>query len=93
MQPKHELADKPPPEAFGKIWELLPAFNERIVGDASARTLAILLREPATGWSRNVKSSNLQSPPLRSKNSSRMHVRISIWPSRGTGKAPASAAA
>ena len=48
MQPRHELTDKPPPEAFGKLWEPLRAFNERIVGDASARTLAILLREPAT---------------------------------------------
>jgi GNAT superfamily N-acetyltransferase len=48
MQPRHELTDNPPPEAFGKIWEPLRAFNERIVGDASAHTLAILLREPAT---------------------------------------------
>jgi GNAT superfamily N-acetyltransferase len=48
MQPRCELTDKPPPEAFGKLWEPLRAFNERIVGDASARTLAILLREPAT---------------------------------------------
>jgi len=48
MQPRQELTDKPPPEAFGKLWEPLRAFNERTVGDASARTLAILLREPAT---------------------------------------------
>src|SRR5262245_45224842 len=48
MRPRHELTDKPPPEAFAKLWEPLRAFNERIVGDASAHTLAILLREPAT---------------------------------------------
>jgi GNAT superfamily N-acetyltransferase len=48
MQPTYELTDKPPSEAFGKLWELLCAFNEYMVGDASARALAILLREPVT---------------------------------------------
>ena len=48
MQPRYELTDKPPPEAFEKLWEPLRAFNESIVGDATARTLAILLREPTT---------------------------------------------
>jgi GNAT superfamily N-acetyltransferase len=48
MQPRYELTDKPSPGAFAKLWEPLRAFNESIVGDASARTLAILLREPAT---------------------------------------------
>jgi GNAT superfamily N-acetyltransferase len=48
MQPRYELTDKPPPESFEKLWEQLRAFNERVVGDASAHTLAILLRESAT---------------------------------------------
>jgi GNAT superfamily N-acetyltransferase len=48
MQPRYELTDKPPAEAFAQLWEPLLSFNERMVGDASARTLAILLREPPT---------------------------------------------
>jgi GNAT superfamily N-acetyltransferase len=48
MQPRYDVTDKPPPGAFAKLWDPLHAFNERVVGDASARTLAILLREPAT---------------------------------------------
>jgi GNAT superfamily N-acetyltransferase len=48
MQIRYELTNKPPPEAFEKLWEPLRAFNERIVGDAVARTLAILLREHVT---------------------------------------------
>lgn len=48
MQPRYELTERPPREAFEKLWQPLRAFNERIVGDASARTLVILLREPAT---------------------------------------------
>jgi GNAT superfamily N-acetyltransferase len=65
MQPSYELTDKPPAEAFAKLWEPLRAFNESLVGDASARTLAILLREPATDaivgglWGRSLWGSML----------------------------------
>jgi GNAT superfamily N-acetyltransferase len=48
MQPRYEVTDKPPAGSFEKLWDPLRAFNDRIVGDATARTLAILLREPAT---------------------------------------------
>src|SRR6478609_4821797 len=48
MQPKYELTDDPPRDAFQNLWALLLEFNERAVGNASARTLAILLREPTT---------------------------------------------
>jgi GNAT superfamily N-acetyltransferase len=48
MQIRYELTNKPPSETFEKLWEPLRAFNQRIVGDASARTLAILLREAAS---------------------------------------------
>ena len=48
MQPRYQLTDKPPPEAFEKLWEPLRAFNESIVGDATARTLAICCGSPTT---------------------------------------------
>ena|SRR2546423_2403997 len=48
MQPKYELTDDPPRDAFQRIWTPLLKFNEDAVGNASARTLAILLKEPTT---------------------------------------------
>jgi len=48
MQPKYELTDNPAPEAFQKIWASLLRFNEDAIGNAGARTLAILLKEPTT---------------------------------------------
>jgi GNAT superfamily N-acetyltransferase len=48
MKPTYELTDDPPPGAFQKMWEPLLEFNERAVGDAKSRTLAILLKEPNT---------------------------------------------
>jgi GNAT superfamily N-acetyltransferase len=48
MEPKYELTDDPPPGAFQKMWEPLLAFNEQTVGDGKSRTLAILLKDPAT---------------------------------------------
>ena len=46
MNPKYELTENPPPDSFQRLWAPLLSFNERAVGDASARTLAILLKEP-----------------------------------------------
>ena len=43
MEPKYELTENPPPDAFQNMWASLLAFNEHAVGDAKARTLAILL--------------------------------------------------
>ena len=48
MKPNYELTDDPPRDAFQKIWAPLLNFNEHAVGNASARTLAILLKEPTT---------------------------------------------
>jgi GNAT superfamily N-acetyltransferase len=48
MQPKYELTDDPPRDAFQRILAPLLKFNEHAVGNASARTLAILLKEPTT---------------------------------------------
>ncbi len=48
MEPKYELTDNPPPDAFQKMWSPLLKFNEHAVGDANARTLAILLKDPTT---------------------------------------------
>ena len=48
MQPRYELTDDPPREAFQKIWTSLIEFSEHAVGNASARTLAILLKKPTT---------------------------------------------
>jgi hypothetical protein len=48
MDPKYELTDNPPPDAFQKMWTPLLKFNEHAVGNANARTLAILLKEPTT---------------------------------------------
>jgi GNAT superfamily N-acetyltransferase len=45
MQPKYELTDDPPRDAFQKIWAPLLKFNEHAVGNASARTLAVLLKD------------------------------------------------
>jgi GNAT superfamily N-acetyltransferase len=60
MFPKYELTDSPPPEAFQKIWAPLLKFNEAAVGNATARTLAVLLKDPETGellgglWARSL---------------------------------------
>jgi len=48
MEPKYELTDNPPSGAFQKMLAPLVEFNERAVGNANGRTLAILLKEPAT---------------------------------------------
>jgi GNAT superfamily N-acetyltransferase len=48
MEPRFELTENPPPDAFQKIWAPLLRFNEHAVGNANARTLAILLKEPTT---------------------------------------------
>ena len=48
MEPKYELTDNPPPDAFQKMWTPLLKFNEHAVGNANAYTLAILLKEPPT---------------------------------------------
>ena len=48
MEPRFELTENPPPDAFQKIWAPLLRFNEHAVGTANARTLAILLKEPTT---------------------------------------------
>jgi hypothetical protein len=48
MEPKYELTDNPPPDAFQTMWSPLLEFNERAVGNAKSRTLAILLKDPAT---------------------------------------------
>jgi GNAT superfamily N-acetyltransferase len=48
MEPKYELTDNPPPDAFQKMWTPLLKFNEHAVGNANACTLAILLKEPTT---------------------------------------------
>src|SRR5450432_784898 len=46
MEPKFELTDRPPPDAFQKMWSPLLAFNENAVGNAKSHTLAILLKDP-----------------------------------------------
>jgi GNAT superfamily N-acetyltransferase len=48
VNPKYELTENPPPDSFQKLWVPLLRFNERAVGNARARTLAILLKEPTT---------------------------------------------
>jgi len=48
MQPKFELTDAPPSDAFQKMWAPLLKFNEDAVGNAIAHTLAILLKDPTT---------------------------------------------
>jgi|HubBroStandDraft_4_1064222.scaffolds.fasta_scaffold94539_2 GNAT superfamily N-acetyltransferase len=48
MSPQYELTESPPPEAFQKMWEPLLKFNEAAVGNAAARTLAVLLKDPTT---------------------------------------------
>jgi GNAT superfamily N-acetyltransferase len=48
MEPKYELTDNPPADAFQKMWTPLLKFNEHAVGNANACTLAILLKEPTT---------------------------------------------
>jgi GNAT superfamily N-acetyltransferase len=48
MSPKYELTESPPTEAFQKIWQPLLEFNEAAVGDATGRTLAVLLRDATT---------------------------------------------
>jgi GNAT superfamily N-acetyltransferase len=48
MEPKYELTDNPPPDAFQKMWSPLLAFNEHAVGGAKSHTLALLLKDPAS---------------------------------------------
>ena len=48
MSPKYELTESPPPKTFQEIWLPLFKFNEATVGDATARTLAVLLKNPTT---------------------------------------------
>ncbi|MBV8835878.1 MAG: GNAT family N-acetyltransferase [Alphaproteobacteria bacterium] len=65
MDPNYELAENPPPGTFEKLWGPLLKFNEQAVGNASARTLAILLKEPTTDdvvgglWARSLWGSLL----------------------------------
>jgi GNAT superfamily N-acetyltransferase len=47
MEPRHELTDNPPPDTFQKMWSPLLEYNERAVGNAKSRTLAILLKDTA----------------------------------------------
>jgi GNAT superfamily N-acetyltransferase len=48
MSPKYELTESPPPEAYQKMWAPLLEFNQATVGNATARTLAVLLKDPKT---------------------------------------------
>lgn len=48
MSPKYELTESPPPEAFHKMWTPLLQFNEAAVGNATARTLAVLVKDTVT---------------------------------------------
>lgn len=61
MEPRIELTDTPPTNAFGKIRESLRNFNCGIAGEAGHRPLAVLLTDPqsndivgglwgSTGW-------------------------------------------
>src|SRR5436305_1382864 len=45
MSQQYELTESPPPAAFQKMWEPLLKFNEAAVGNAAARTLAVLLKD------------------------------------------------
>jgi len=48
MSQQYELTESPPPEAFQKMWGPLLKFNEAAVGNAAARTLAVLLKASTT---------------------------------------------
>src|SRR5215472_10156604 len=48
MSPNYELTENPPSEAFEKMWAPLLKFNEAAVGNAAARTLAVLLKDAVT---------------------------------------------
>ena len=48
MSPQYEVTESPPPEAFQKLWAPLLKFNEAAVGNAAARTLAVLLKDAVT---------------------------------------------
>jgi GNAT superfamily N-acetyltransferase len=48
MSPKYALTESPPAEAYQKMWAPLLKFNEAAVGNATARTLAVLLKDPKT---------------------------------------------
>jgi len=64
MEPKYEVSDNPPAEAFQKMWASLLKFNEHAVGNAAARTLAILLKDATTDqvigglWARSLWGSS-----------------------------------
>jgi GNAT superfamily N-acetyltransferase len=45
MSPKFELTENPPPGTFQKMWAPLLKFNEDAVGNATARTIAVLLKD------------------------------------------------
>jgi len=47
MRAKYEPTENPAPDAFGKIFSPLKAFNEQAVGPAAARIFAILLKNEA----------------------------------------------
>jgi GNAT superfamily N-acetyltransferase len=48
MSPKYKLTESPPPEAYQKMWAPLLEFNQATVGNATARTLAVLLNDAKT---------------------------------------------
>ncbi|HEX5378400.1 MAG TPA: GNAT family N-acetyltransferase [Phenylobacterium sp.] len=39
-------SDDPPQEAYLQLWEVLKAFNVKMVGDCESRTFSLLLRDP-----------------------------------------------
>jgi len=49
MEPRIELTDAPPPEAFQKILQPLVQFNRDAAGDPQSRPLAVLLSDPQGG--------------------------------------------
>jgi GNAT superfamily N-acetyltransferase len=49
MQPRIELTDAPPGDAFQKIRDPLRSFNRAIAGDSGHRPLAVLLTDPRSG--------------------------------------------
>jgi GNAT superfamily N-acetyltransferase len=49
LEPRIELTDTPPPDAFQKIRDPLRDFNRGLAGDAGHRPLAVLLTDPRSG--------------------------------------------
>jgi hypothetical protein len=64
MSPKFALTENPPPGTFQKMWAPLLKFNEDAVGNATARTLAVLLKDHITDeligglWARSLWGSS-----------------------------------